>query len=119
MDLELEYIDQLPQVKVDFETKKLWIDGHEVKLIKKLSFDPNSKLITVEKHRVYVPNFLFEKPWENFFGSDKPDMDESVEDWDKNRSSVFLDKSSRKPLIYTFIIDSDNNLYIKSKEAEK
>lgn len=118
MELDLEYLDSLPSVKIDFDTKKLWIDGQEVKLIKKLSLDPNSKLITVEKYRVYVPNYMFEKPWENFFGSDKPDFDEAVEDWDKNRSPVFLDKATRKPLIYTFIIDVDSNLYVKSKRPE-
>jgi len=117
MEPDLEYVGVLPPVKIDFNTKKMSVDGKDV-LIKKVSIDPNSNLIIVEKYRVYVPDYLFQEPWENFFGSDKPDFDEAVEDWDKNRSTVFLDRATRKKLIYTFIIDKDNNLYIKSKRKE-
>ena len=57
MEPDLEYIDVLPPIKVDMDAKKMWVDGHEVKLITKLSLDPITKLITIEKYRVYCPEF--------------------------------------------------------------
>ena len=112
----MEFVDILPKVEIDIENKKLKISELEVKLIKKLKIDADQ--IIVEKYRVFVPNFKFENNWENFIGSDTVSDDEAVEDWDKQPSHVFLDKKSRKPLIYTFVIDKNNNLYFDNKRIE-
>lgn len=112
----LKFIDTLPQVELDIEAQTMKVDGIEIKLIKKLVLD-NDK-ITLHKPRVFVPEFKWEKAWENLIGSDSPSEDEATEDYDRQRSPVFLDKKTRKPLIYTFIIDKDNKLYFASKRAE-
>jgi hypothetical protein len=115
-ELIMEFVDTLPKLEIDLENQKLRISDLEVKLIKKLLID--SDKIIVEKYRVFVPDFKFENDWENFIGSDTVSQDEAVEDWDKQPSHVFLDRKSRKPLLYTFIIDKENKLFFESKRVE-
>jgi len=112
----MEFVDVLPKVEIDIENKKLKISELEIKLIKKLTID--AERIIVEKYRVFVPSFKFENSWENFIGSDTVSEDEAIEDWDKQPSHVFLDKKTRKPLIYTFVIDKSNHLYFDKKRIE-
>lgn len=109
-------VDKLPQIAIDAQKKEMFVDGIKVGLIKSLKMDDN--MIILEKYRVYVPTFKFENAWENLLGSDQPNEDEAIEDYDKQRSHVFLDKRSRKPLLYTFAIDRENNLFYVSKRAE-
>lgn len=111
------FVEQLPQIKLDATKKEMFVGEIKIGLIKSLKMDDS--LIIVEKYRVYVPQFQFENPWENFIGSDIPSDDEAVEDYDKQRSHVFLDKRTRKPLLYTFAIDKDNNLFFVSKRIEQ
>lgn len=112
----MEYIGPIPTIRIDIPTKKLWVGTLEVKLITRLTVAGES--ITVEKYRVYVPSFKFLDPWENFLGSDIPSEEEAVETYDKQPSNVFLDKKTRKPLLYTFVIDKTNNLFFRSKRLE-
>ena len=116
---EFDFIDVLPNLKIDFKENKMWVNGMEVKLIERLQADPARGSILVEKLRVYVPQFKFEERWENFFGTDKLNDDEACEDFDKRQSTVILDSATRKPLLYSFLIDQDNNLYFKSKRVKE
>jgi hypothetical protein len=116
----MEFIDRMPPVEIDAETKDLYVrvDGGEkfkLSLIQNLVAD--GERITIEKFRVFVPGFKFESPWENLIGSDKPSEDEATEDYDHQRSNIFLDKKTRKPLLYRFVVDKQGNLYFESKRT--
>ena len=113
---KMKFIDTVPKIHIDEVNNKLFVDDFEVKLIKSLVMDKDK--ITIEKYRVYVPTFEWVNAWENFIGSDAPSDDEAIEDYDKQKSQVFLDKRTRKPLIYTFVIDKDNKLFFLSKRIE-
>jgi len=118
----MEFVDRMPPVEIDEAAKSVFVrvDGGEklsLGLIQKLTVDPEK--ITIEKYRVYVPGFKFESAWENLIGSDMPADDEAVEDYDRQRSNVFLDKRTRKPLLYKFVIDKHSNLYLESKQVVK
>lgn len=114
----MEFVDRMPPVEIDGASKSVFVrvDGGEklqLGLIQKLVVEQDK--ITIEKYRVYVPGFKFESPWENLIGSDNPAEDEATENYDKQPSKVFLDKKTRKPLLYRFVIDKDSNLYLESK----
>jgi len=111
------YVDKMPPTFIDGAKNQAFVNGIELKLIRKLVVQDGE--ITIEKLRVYVPGFDFVDPWENIFGSNVPAEDEAVEDYDKNVSPVFLDKKSRRPLVYKFIIDKEGNLYYHSKWVEE
>lgn len=112
----MRFIDTIPKVQIDAINNKLFIDDFEVELIKSLVVDGDK--ITIEKYRVYVPTFKWMNAWENFIGSDSPSDDEATEDYDKQESQVFLDKRTRRPLLYTFLINKNNKLYFISKRIE-
>ena len=104
----MDFVDRMPPVEIDAEAKEMFVrvDGGEkfkLSLIQNLTAD--GERITIEKFRVYVPGFKFESAWENLIGSDAPSEDEATEDYDKQRSNVFLDKKTRKPLLFRFVID--------------
>ena len=109
-------IDKLPEFTIDSKKKEILVDGIKVGLIKSLKQD--GIVTIIEKYRVYVPTFKFENAWENILGSDVANDDEATEDYDKQRSHVFLDKRTRKPLLYTFAIDAENNLFFVSKRVD-
>lgn len=94
----------------------MYVGTLKVGLITRLTV--SNDIVTVEKYRVYVPSFKFIDPWENFLGSDVAAEDEATETYDKQKSNVFLDKKTRKPLLYTFVIDKQNNLFFDSKRVE-
>ncbi len=115
----MDFVDRMPPLEIDALTKSVFVrvDGGEklrLGLIQSLIADGDK--ITIEKFRVFVPDFKFESPWENLIGSDLTAEDEATEDYDRQRSKVFLDKKTRKPLLYKFVIDN-NNLYFDSNRV--
>ena len=116
----MDFIDRMPPLEIDADKNVfVRVDGGEklqLGLIHKLVIDEDGST-TIEKWRVFVPGFKFESPWENLIGSDSPSEDEATEDYNRQRSKVFLDKKTRKPILYKFVIDKQGNLYLAGKRV--